>query len=130
MTKKVAVQDLAAAVAEDLSEYSDEISEITNQSVKTAASVCIDEIRRKSPVKTGAYKSGAYKRGWRSKIAYESPTDIRIVVYNKTSYALTHLLEHGHATKNGGRVAGIPHIAPAEKAAEKTLDRNIKIKIG
>lgn len=125
MTKKVAVQDLAAAVAEDLSEYSDEISEITKQSVKTAASVCIDEIRRKSPVKTGAYK-----RGWRSKIAYESPTDIRIVVYNKTSYALTHLLEHGHATKNGGRVAGIPHIAPAEKAAEKTLDRNIKIKIG
>ena len=49
----------------------------------------------------------------------------KVTVYS-TMPGLTHLLEKGHATLGGGRVAARPHIAPAasdgfDKAMEATL---------
>jgi hypothetical protein len=41
----------------------------------------------------------------------------RWIIHNKTDYRKTHLLEHGHAKKNGGRVAAQIHIGPAEDRA-------------
>lgn len=115
---------LEAAVARELAAYSDEMAEDTKQCVRDAARLALSEVRARSPVDTGAYK-----RGWRLKKAYESDTDIRLHVYNATSYMLTHLLEHGHAKAGGGRVPGYPHIAPAERAASEKLGLEIKIKV-
>lgn len=115
---------LEAAVARELAAYSDELAEDTKQCVRDAARLALSEVRARSPVDTGEYK-----RGWRIKKAYESDTDIRLRVYNATSYMLTHLLEHGHAKVGGGRVPGYPHIAPAERAASEKLGREIRIKV-
>lgn len=115
---------LEAAVARELAAYSDELAEDTKQCVRDAARLALSEVRARSPVDTGEYK-----RGWRLKKAYESDTDIRLRVYNATSYMLTHLLEHGHAKVGGGRVPGYPHIAPAERAASEKLGREIRIKV-
>lgn len=115
---------LEAAVARELAAYSDELAEDTKQCVRDAARLALSEVRARSPVDTGEYK-----RGWRIKKAYESDTDIRLRVYNATSYMLTHLLEHGHAKVGGGRVPGYPHIAPAERAASEKLGREIRTKV-
>lgn len=115
---------LEAAVARELAAYSDELAEDTKQCVRDAARLALSKVRARSPVDTGEYK-----RGWRIKKAYESDTDIRLRVYNATSYMLTHLLEHGHAKVGGGRVPGYPHIAPAERAASEKLGREIRIKV-
>ena len=51
---------------------------------------------------------------------------IQATVWNEKHYQLTHLLEKGHALRDGGRSAAFPHIAPVEQKCEDELIRNIK----
>ena len=49
-----------------------------------------------------------------------------MTVYSRNRYQLAHLLEHGHAKRNGGRTRAIPHIAPAETIGEEQLMKEIE----
>ena len=70
--------------------------------------------------------TGKYAKSWRTKKTKETSTELEVTVYSPSRYMLAHLLEHGHAKRNGGRVRAIPHIAPAEEAAEEALLRDIE----
>lgn len=118
------VDKLAGEVAAMLEAYTDEVTEAVKAECKTVADECLKEIRAASPVKTGKYK-----KGWKKKVEYEGKEDIRIRVYNAKYPGLTHLLEKGHAKVNGGRVAAIPHIEPAEQHAAEKLVNKVKVKI-
>ena len=89
--------------------------------VKKAANTVKKEITAGAPS-----RSGKYAKSWRTKTVKESSTALEITVYSPTRYMLAHLLEHGHAKRNGGRVRAIPHIAPAEEAAEEQLMADIE----
>ena len=49
-----------------------------------------------------------------------------MVVHSKNRYQLAHLLEHGHALRNGGRYDGVVHIAPAEQKGIEQLKEEIE----
>lgn len=66
-------------------------------------------------VKGGSPGNGKYGSGWRAKITKGGLGHIEAVVYNAKTPGLPHLLEFGHATRNGGRTAAIPHIKPVEE---------------
>ena len=121
----VAVDNLAAAIAQELQEYSAEVSEDMKEAVKSAAAACVTTLKQTSPKDTGDYA-----KGWRKKVAFESSQDIRMQVYNKTDYQLTHLLEDGFSHASGGRVAAQPHIQPAADQAAELLEKDVKIRIG
>ena len=121
----VKMDGLTAAIADALEEFQEETMQDVKASVEDAAKFCVRELEEKSPELTGDYA-----KGWRKKTAYESATDIRVDVYNKTDYQLTHPLEDGHAKVSGGTVSGIPHIGPAAERAGEKLEKNVLIKVG
>ena len=121
----VKMDGLAVAIADALEEFQEENMQDVKTSVEDAAKFCVKELKANSPVLTGDYA-----KGWRKKTAYESATDIRVNVYNKTDYQLTHLLEDGHAKVSGGTVHGTPHIGPAAEKASEKLEKDILIKVG
>ena len=121
----VKMDGLAAAIADALEEFQEETMQDVKSSVKDSAKVCVRELEENSPELTGDYG-----KGWRERVAYESQLDIRVQVYNKTDYQLTHLLEDGHEKVNGGTVPGTPHIAPAAEKASEKLEKDVLIKVG
>lgn len=124
MSRNVKTDALAGAIMQELQAYRQEVTDGVKESVKQVAVECKEEIKQNSP-----RRKGRYRRGWRDETAYESTEDIRVIVRNKTSYQLTHLLENGHAKRGGGRVAARVHIRPAEQHAEEKLLKKVKVVI-
>lgn len=108
-------------IAKILSEYSDEIEVGLSLAKDTVAKKTAQNLKVTSP--KGA--TGTYAKGW-------AVSDIRgkKVVHNKTDYQLTHLLEYGHAKRNGGRVAAHPHIRPAEEQAINDFNEAVRKALG
>ena len=120
-SRKIKIDELADAVAEQLEEYNKLSAEVVKTAVTKAGNSVKKDIGANAPVKTGKYA-----KSWRTKKTKETSTELEVTVYSPTRYMLAHLLEHGHAKRNGGRVRAIPHIAPAEEAAEEQLMADIE----
>ena len=121
---KVTVDEMDQAIQEQLQKYTGSITEDMKDSLRESAKEIRKDISRNSPVRTGRYK-----KSWSVKKLSEDSTGLDLVVHSKNRYQLTHLLEHGHALRNGGRVEGKPHIKPAEEAGKKKLVESLKEKI-
>jgi hypothetical protein len=117
---KIKVDNLAATVEKTLSDYVDDVNDIVKQEIKDAGKEAVKELKEKSPKLTGKYA-----KGWRSTVKKETAVGAEVVVHNKV-YGLTHLLEKGHAKRGGGRVEGIPHIAPVEEEITGKLTDEIE----
>lgn len=89
--------------------------------MKKAANTVKKEISATAPVRTGKYA-----KSWATKTTGENSHAIEITVHSRNRYQLAHLLEHGHAKRNGGRVAARPHIAAAEQRGIEELEREIE----
>lgn len=50
-------------------------------------------------------------------------------VYNRQHYRLTHLLEFGHANRDGSRTRAIPHIRPTEDKYREKFRQELEEKI-
>ena len=125
MGDKCTIDNLAKTIMEGLQEYADVASEDVKIAVRKAGKNVKAEISANAPKRTGAYA-----KSWTVKTEKETANSLEVVVHSKNRYQIAHLLEHGHAKRGGGRVAGIPHIAPAEEKAVKQLEENIMKKLG
>ena len=118
--KNVSIDGLADAVMQELEEYNKLSAETVKKAVDKAGKTVREQIKGSAPVRTGKYA-----RSWTSRKTKETATALQVTVYSPSRYMLAHLLEHGHAKRNGGRVKAIPHIAPAEAAGEEQLTQEI-----
>lgn len=121
MRETVQIGELADIIMETLEEYADLAAEDVKQAVKDAGEKVKKEIRANAPKDTGDYA-----KSWTVKKSKETSNSITMTVYSRNRYYLAHLLEFGHAKRNGGRVAGKSHIAPAEEKGILQLEEEIE----
>ena len=117
----VSIDEMADAINEGLKEYATLASTEVKKAVRKSAKTVKDQISANAPSRTGAYKGS-----WMATKQSESSQSLQMVVHSKNRYQLAHLLEKGHAKRGGGRVAGRPHIAPAEQAGIEQLQSLIE----
>ena len=121
MAKKCSVDELASQINLIMSDYSTAAAADVKSAVRRTANSVKNQIKQNAPVKTGGYKSS-----WATKTISNTAYGMQITVYSKNRYQIAHLLEKGHANRNGGRTAAIRHIAPAEEAGKTKLLSEIK----
>lgn len=121
MANTVRVDQLANVIMQGLTDYADAQSEMVKHSVKDVSKEVKKEISANAPKRTGAYK-----KSWATKKTKETSNSLTMTVHSKNRYQIAHLLEHGHAKRGGGRVAAIPHIAPAEEHGATLLQQKIE----
>lgn len=121
MGRRIQAGQLADAVMKELEEYAEFVPEDMKAAVKNAGDTVRKEIASSAPQNTGAYA-----KSWSVKKTKESSSTMEVTVYSRNRYQLAHLLEHGHAKRNGGQVAARPHIAQAEETAVEQLEREIE----
>ena len=120
--QKVKISGLSKAVEDILSDYQNNINVQMADALKEAGKAGQKEVKSLAPVDTGKYK-----KSWRTKYTQESAHKGTVEVYaGGHQYSLTHLLEHGHAFRNGGRAKAYPHIAPAQELAEKEFETKFR----
>jgi len=119
--RTVSIDEMAAAINEGLQEYATLASAEVKKAVRKSAKTVKDQISSTAPKRTGAYASS-----WVATKTGESSQSLHMTVHSKNRYQLAHLLENGHAKRGGGRVAGRPHIAPAEQKGIEQLEHDIR----
>ena len=104
-----------------LTEYAELADTEMKKAVRKTATAVKNEISENAPV-----RFGRYAKSWAAKKVKENSHTLEMTVHSKNRYQIAHLLEHGHAKRGGGRVAAIPHIAPAEENGEQMLESLIE----
>ena len=117
MSNSIKPEELQKAIMEYLEDYVEDIEEDVEDTANTVVKEAKQELVQKSPKsgiarKTKYYKGWAIKNGGRTrKRKYYSK-----VIWNKTNYQLTHLLENGHHKRDGtGWVEAKPHIGKVQE---------------
>ena len=110
------IDSLANDIMAGLQEYAELADDAMKTAVKKTATSVKKEISANAPK-----KSGDYAKSWKATKVAENSHTLKMTVHSKDHYRLAHLLEKGHAKRNGGRVAGKPHIAPAEENGTEML---------
>lgn len=128
MSKAIKADDLSKEIMKYLNNYKEDIEEDVIETVDDITKKARDELKQTSPRRKGTRQNPYYK-GWAIKLSKKRTGEYHKVIWNKTNYQLTHLLEFGHATRNGGRTRAIPHIRPIEEKYNVEFVDKLKQKI-
>ncbi|MBQ3476744.1 MAG: HK97 gp10 family phage protein, partial [Clostridia bacterium] len=99
MNRNVSIGEMADAIMSDLQEYADAAAMDVKAAVRKSANTVKKQIGENAPVG----KTGRYAKSWRVKTTEENSQKLVQTVHSPKRYMLAHLLEKGHAKRNGGR---------------------------
>lgn len=122
--------DFEETVRKYLSRYGALCADALSEAIIETANDSVKDLRKRS---RGLFKgTGKYAAGWTRTLEKGRMKVVATVHGKKPTYALAHLLEHGHPIKDGrGRTVGAadpyPHIEEVERwARDEVVDRFIE----
>ena len=118
--RKVTVDALGGAIMDILKEYENDVEEALDPVLKKTTQTARAELKATSPK-----DRGKYAKGWQYKTK-KTPKTTSYTIYNGSEPTLTHLLEKGHALRQGGRVPAHPHIQKVEDQVKEKLPEEVK----
>lgn len=109
----VTIESLSDAINRELTIYSKEITETLKNEAKSHMSQLVKQTKATAPV---GHRQKHYRDNIASRKESENDRGVSYVWHVKGSdYRLSHLLEKGHATRDGGRVNGTHFISSASE---------------
>lgn len=118
---KVTIDNFDKAVEKILQEYGDDITADLGEITERIGKEGVKMMKSSASVFN---RTGKYKKSWKAKV--ERGRMESVVVLYSTLPSLPHLLEYGHAKRNGGRVEGRPHIKPVEEKLNEQFDEKVR----
>lgn len=122
MSKKIQANQMANEIENLLTTYTEEVTELAKQVVDKVSQETNQEILNHI-----TFKDKSYTKSFRIKKSFEDKRNKRNTWYVESPhYRLTHLLEYGHITRNGGRTRSFPHVKYGEQYLEQNFERELK----
>lgn len=118
--KKVNIADASSVIIDELNTWSSDIQRGVRELTDKKADELQNILKQTSPKNTGKYS-----KAWKIKKTEDTFSRYEKTVYNQ-HYQRTHLLENGHALRNGGRTIAKIHIAPAQSKIEADFVQELK----
>lgn len=123
--------DFSDVISKELTRYGADVFEEVFEAVDEVSKEAVKKLKAESP--KGA--TGKYAKGWTRKLD-RGRVSAGATIYGKSpsTYAVAHLLEHGHVKRNGtgrtfGKTKEIVHIEPVEQWAVDELEDRIISKL-
>lgn len=109
MAKTIKPGDLGAAIQQELETYHGDVIRRINTASDAAVKALVKKTKANAPKQTGSFRKNIA-----GKVLTKGNRGDKYVWYVKApDHRLTHLLVHGHAKTNGGRVKGDPFLEDA-----------------
>lgn len=121
MSKTIGVEELGDAIAKELTIYGENVIEGIKNEAKSHVKQLVKDTKTTAPV---GNRQKHYRDSITSKKTMETDRSIEYTWYVKGSdYRLSHLLEKGHALRDGGRTEGTHFI---QNASDPILEDYLK----
>lgn len=108
-----------------LEEYNADVTQEMQEIAKDCAKEAVEQLKT-----AGDFGGKKYRKAWTSEPFASGRYAKSVVVHlKKPFYRIGHLLEFGHAKRNGGRVRAFEHIKPVADRMTKEYEERIMEKI-
>ncbi|WP_347962769.1 HK97 gp10 family phage protein [Lactococcus formosensis] len=122
IANRISLNDLSKTIEKEVRNWTKDIVEDIDDIKKDVTKSGIKQLRASSPRRTGDYA-----KNWTSK---KLKNGDQIIYQKAPTYRLTHVLEKGHAKRDGGRVAPQVHIAPVEEQVTQDFVSRVEKRLG
>lgn len=124
MAKTIKPEQLSEAIQTELKNYTDDVIKGVKNESKRAMDNLVSRTKATAPV---GKRRKHYRDSITSKQTKNTPLQAIYTWFVKGSdYRLSHLLNNGHALRNGGRYAGTSFITKAYNAIEKDYEEAVE----